>query len=120
MKIQEFISNQPMFQKLKDRYFAPMAKYEKHVPETYMKGWLKTQPSIKEVALYFIGVQGQRPASMPAILASLEKHAGLTIGENDPWFLGCYSAEAWENSREVNTLEFFDARKDFCNTGKTA
>ena len=107
-----------MFKKMQEKYVLPMAKYEKVLPDRVLKGWLKTQPSIKEIALYYLGVQVQSPASMPSILEHLEKHAGLTIGENDPWKEGCYDAEAWERSNEVNTLEFFDARKEFRNKGK--
>ena len=116
MKIQEYISKQPMFQKFKDRYFAPMAKYEKHVPETYMKGWLKTKPTAKEVSLYYIGVMNRRACEMPFILATLEKQ-GYCVNDTSVSF-GIFDAESWESYYLHNVVEYMDERNAFLSTGK--
>lgn len=92
MKIQAYLMQQPMVQRYADRYHAPLANYVDHVPERYFREWVKTHPSLDELAFYYIGVQNQRPEQFTGILVNLEKYLGYDL----PAAEGILTADYWE------------------------
>lgn len=115
MLLEEYLSDQPMVQRYADRFQQPLVKYTSSLPEKYFHGWLKTKPTIDEIALYFLGVRQIDVGRFVSVLINLERNNLYTVLA----IPGILTTDFWEAWRRNNAALIMSAYDNFTDHSVT-
>lgn len=115
MLLEEYLAKQPMVRRYADRFQQPLFRYASSLPDKYFHGWLKTKPTIDQVALYYLGVKKIEVGHFISILVHLERNGLYTVLA----IPGILTTDFWEAWRRNNIVLIMSAYDNFTDHSVT-